>query len=254
MPLPAALAPGWLVPAVTGLASAVGGVFSNQGNRREAERNRRFQERMSSTAVQRSVADYEAAGLNPALAYDRPSSSPGGSTAQQENVVSGGISSALAAKQLQAQMALTAAQTAKVQSEKALIDTDVSMRTVHAGDEPSWREAQIAERVARLRDLAHQGRLQPHDERLRALAVMMSEAGLAGQQFRAETFGDADAVRDFIRTGLSSAGDAAKAFNAWMAAGGSIMRGRRGPAMKFEEALPLKAPPLPPSAMRRYRP
>lgn len=246
--------PAWLAPAIAAGASVVGGLFQNSSAKREAERNRQFQERMSSTAAQRSVADYQAAGLNPALAYDRPASSPGGSQAQLEDVVGKGVSSGLAAKQLQAQLALTAAQTAKVHSEKALIDTDVSMRTVHQGNEPSWREAQIAERVARLRDLAHQGKLQPHDERLRALAVMMSEAGLSGAQFRAETFGDADAVRDFIRTGLSSAGDAAKAFNAWMSAGGSIMRGRRGPAMKFEEALPSKAPPLPPSGMRRYRP
>lgn len=252
--MPAPLLAGWAAPAIAAGVSAVGGLFSNSSAKREAERNRRFQERMSSTAAQRSVADFQAAGLNPALAYDRPASSPGGSQAQLEDVVGKGVSSALAAKQIQGQLALTAAQTAKVHSEKALIDTDVSLRTMTQDKEPTWRDEQIAKRIAALRDLAHSGRLQPHDERLRALAVLMSEAGLAGQQFRAETYGDVDAVRDFIRTGLSSAGDAAKAFNAWMSAGGSIMRGRRGPAMKFEEALPSKAPPILSPAMRRYRP
>lgn len=222
MPLPA-----WLGPAISAGASVVGGLFQNSSAKREAERNRQFQERMSSTAAQRAVKDYSAAGLNPALAYDRPASAPGGSQAQVEDVVGKGVSSALAAKQLQAQIELTRAQASKVNAEKAMIDTDLSVRTMTQDDEPTWRAEQIARRVATLRDLAHQGALQPHDERLRALAVMMQRAMLEGAEFRAETFGDVDAVRDFIRSGVSSAGDAAKAFEAWMRAGGSVARGEQ---------------------------
>jgi len=208
--------PAWLAPVVAAGAEMVGGLLGNRSSAKEAERNRRFQERMSSTAAQRSVADYRAAGLNPALAYERPASSPGGSMASQDNPLSGAVSSALQAKQLQENIQLTRAQTGKVESEKALLDTDLSIRTVTQDDEPSWRTAQIQERIARLRDLAHTGRLQPHDERLRALAVLMSKAGLAAGQFKAETLGDVDAVRDFIRAGVSSAGDAAAAFKGWM--------------------------------------
>lgn len=86
---------------ITGGASLLGSMFSsmtasdnsaaniamqqqtNQMNMQESQRNRDFQEQMSNTAYQRSSADMQKAGLNPAMMFGSggPASTPGGSTA-----------------------------------------------------------------------------------------------------------------------------------------------------------------------------
>ncbi len=83
----------------------MGGVIGNRSRRKEARRDRRFQERMSSTQWQRGVADMEAAGLNPALAYSQGgASSPSGALAQQSDVVSGAVTSAQDARRLEKEL------------------------------------------------------------------------------------------------------------------------------------------------------
>lgn len=65
---------------VSALASAGAGIGSMIYNKKEAQRNRDFQERMSNTAIQRSVADAQQAGISPAMVLGG-ASQPMGATA-----------------------------------------------------------------------------------------------------------------------------------------------------------------------------
>lgn len=70
---------------VSGLLGKKGAEETNARNAEMADKQMDFQERMSSTAHQREVADLKAAGLNPLLSANSGASTPGGAMATFQN-------------------------------------------------------------------------------------------------------------------------------------------------------------------------
>ncbi len=89
----------------------IGKERQNRDNRKEAEKQRNFQERMSNTSYQRAIEDMKMAGINPMLAYMQGgASSPGGAQARMEDVLSPALSSAMHLMRMKKEMKLLDAQ------------------------------------------------------------------------------------------------------------------------------------------------
>lgn len=186
------------LPLISGALSVGGDIYANQGNRAEAERNRQFQERMSSTAVQRSVEDYKKAGLNPGLAYDRSSSSPGGNTATIGNPLNSGIASAQAARQLKQAMEIARQQSdadLKLKDRQTAAANAAAERDTAAGLATAW-QARLNEQQFRFNDIS-----QPLTAASMRLENMLKELGIP----RATNEADFEKLLGRGRPGLASA-------------------------------------------------
>lgn len=118
-----------------------------------------FSERMANTSVQRSVADYRAAGLNPALAYERSASSPSGVTAggaaarventmrDMPNVISNATNIKLMGQQLEQMRVAT--QKLRVEGRTAEHHRDIAETEAHiaAASEPHAIRMRQLERI-----------------------------------------------------------------------------------------------------------
>lgn len=131
---------GFLSGALPSVIGAAGDIFSartiadgqeaaNEAAVASAREQMAFQERMSSTAHQREVADLRAAGLNPVLSANSGASTPVGASVVPENeapdmsgVASRAVSTALQVKQLEREFAQADAQIALARANERFAD------------------------------------------------------------------------------------------------------------------------------------
>lgn len=169
---------------------------------------------MSSTAAQRSVADYKAAGLNPALAYDRPASAMSGASTSFGNAGQAGVASAQQFQGMALELARTRQQMSidQVQSNadaqvKAATALNLASQTARTDTDRDFISSRLRDQ---LRETSFRNLTQPFDLRQAAAQARISELSLPGAENRSRF----DRATGMLAPAVSLLHSSASAFSA----------------------------------------
>lgn len=168
-----------------GAISSSGQSSANRSNERIARENRAFQERMSSTAYQRSADDLEEAGLNRILALGQPASSPSGAMAVMQNAKAGLGRGVAEAATTAAQITKTEAEIKQIESNTRLTDTR-GLIAEH-GEAVASLGADLARTLRAMSNDMTPGQLSEHiksliDHASSQLTDILEQAGITARQ------------------------------------------------------------------------
>jgi hypothetical protein len=160
----------------------IGGQLTNAAQQDAASTQMDYQERLSNTAYQRQVADLQAAGLNPMLAYIKGggASTPSGAMPVYQNSAAAGVSAGLSA----AQTYKTTAETAQTEAQTELTRKELEVRDATI-DKLKADVRKIEEETLNLPE--ERKRLIEEQRRVRAAYINLAESSaLMAQQGQTE--------------------------------------------------------------------